>query len=240
MIYFLTYPFFFVMARFAARLLGRLRSSGEENVPHRGGFIYCPNHISDADPPILFVTFPRRAWFIGKMELFQIPVVGWFFYHFHAFPIRRDTADRKALRQAEDCLKRGEPILLFPEGRCSRNGKLQRILPGAALLSLRTGTPIIPVGIENTDKVLPYSSLRPRFSKDPITVTFGKPIRPQAYSQLSRSAAINAICEQIGNDLAQMTHQDPPPPPEKPAHKHHAEAPDTDAEPTAEEVSSGR
>lgn len=227
MFYFLTYPFFFTLARLLLRVLGRLRSSGEYNVPRSGGLIYCPNHVSDSDPPTIFVTIPRRAWFIGKEELFEIPVLGWMFHHFHAFPIKRDSADRAALRQAEACLRRGEPILIFPEGRCSQNGKLQRIQSGAAMLALRAGVPIIPIGLQHTNELLPYSSLTPRFSKHPVSVTFGPPIRPQEFAHLKHGQAVNAMTRKVGEELARLTNQ--PPPPEAPPTKRAARIAKTDA-----------
>lgn len=233
LVYFLSYPILFSLTRLLLRVMGRLRSSGEENVPRTGGFIYCPNHISDADPGAFFVTQPRRAWFIGKQELFDLPVIGWFFYHFHAFPIKRDSADRAALRRAEGCLKRGEPILIFPEGRCSRDGKLQRIQSGAPLLAVRTGVPIIPVGIQYTNEALPYGSLKPRFSKHPITVEFGRPLRPQQFSHLKHAQAVEAMTRALGEALAHMTHQAPPPAPEAPRrHSPSLSAPPEDADDT--------
>ena len=213
-IYFFSSFVLFPLARLLVRVLGRMRTSGERNVPARGGFIYCPNHISDADPVAFFVSQPRRAWFIGKQELFDIPVLGWFFYHFHAFPIRRDTADRAALRRAEACLRRGEPILLFPEGRCSQTGRLQRIQSGAALLALRADVPIVPVGIEHTNEMLPYGSLVPRFSRHPVRLTFGPVIRPQEFASLKHGEAVEAMTRRLGDELARLTHQAPPPAPE--------------------------
>ncbi|BDI32897.1 1-acyl-sn-glycerol-3-phosphate acyltransferase [Capsulimonas corticalis] len=211
MIYFLFYPIFFVVLRTLIRVLGRLRSSGEHHVPRTGGLIYCPNHTSDADPPTMFVTLPRRAWFIGKSELFEAPVFGWFFHHFHAFPIKRDSADRAALRRAEACLKRGEPIIIFPEGRCAQQGKLLRLQPGAAMLAVRAGAPIVPIGIRHTNEMLPYGSQRPRFSKHPVTVTFGAPIDPAKFADLPRGKAIEAITYELGLALAALTDQAPPP-----------------------------
>lgn len=213
MIYFLAYPFVFTLIRLIARILGRVRSSGEENVPLIGGMIYCPNHLSDADPPAVLVTVPRRAWFIGKEELFQIPVFGWFFRHFHGFPIKRDSADRAALKRAETLLKSGEALVIFPEGRCAQDGKLQRIQPGAALLAMRANVPIIPVALEHTSEMLPYGAQVPRFSKHPVTVTFSPPIRPQDFVHLSRSQAIEAVTEKLGEELARLTHQPAPAPP---------------------------
>lgn len=210
MFYFLTYPFFFTVLRFVVRVFGRVQSSGEGNVPLAGGFIYCPNHISDSDPPTVFVTIPRRAWFIGKEELFRLPVLGWIFTHFHAFPIKRDSADRAALRCAEACLKRGEPILIFPEGRCAQDGKLQRIQPGAAMLAVRAGVPIVPVGLQHTNELLPYGLLVPRFSKHPVTVKFGQPIYPEQFAHLKHGAAIQAMTEALGEELARLTDQERP------------------------------
>ncbi len=213
MIYFLGYPLVFSLLRLMVRVLGRLRSSGEENVPARGGVLLCPNHLSDADPPTLFVTTPRRAWFVGKRELFEIPVLGWFFARFHAFPIERDSADRAALRRIERCLNAGDPVAVFPEGRCSETGRLQKVQPGAALLALRTGAPIVPVGLQNTNGLMPYGKLVPRWSPRPVVVTFGPPIRPQSFAHLPRGEAVAAMTQALAEALAELTHQPPPPAP---------------------------
>ena len=211
MIYFLAYPAVFAILRLLMRALGRIRSSGEANVPHRGGILYCPSHLSDCDPAAVFVTAPRRCWMVGKSELFEIPVLGWFFAHFHAFPIKRDSPDRGALRKCEALLKAGEALLLFPEGRLSENGLLQRLQPGAALLSLRTGAPIVPIGLRHTNQIIPYGSLTPRPSRDAVTVAYGAPINPHEFADLPRSVAIAAISRKLGEELARLTGQPPPP-----------------------------
>lgn len=215
MFYYLTYPFFFTAFRLIARVLGRLRSSGECNVPLSGGFLYCPNHTTDADPPILLVTVPRRCWFIAKEEWYDVKILGWMLMHFHTFPIKRDSPDRAALRRAEGLLRAGEPLTLFAEGRCSENGKLLRLQPGAAMLAVRTGVPIIPVGIEHNDELVPYGMFSPRKTTHPVTVTFGPPIHPRDYAHLKHGQAIEAITKKLGEELARLTHQDPPP--EEPA-----------------------
>ena len=201
----------YCILRLAIRLLGKLKTSGEHNVPGSGGVLYCPNHLSDADPPTLFVSLPRRAWYVGKSELFEIPVVGAFFRSFRGFPIKRDSADRAALRKAERLLMRGEPLVLFPEGRCAQDGVLARLQPGAALLAIRTNCPIVPVGIAGTNRLLPYGSRLPRFTHQPVTVMFGPPIYPSEFSHLANSRAIEAITEKLGERIAGMTNQIPPP-----------------------------
>ncbi len=211
MFYFLTYPLFFVMFRLLTRVLGRLRSSGEANVPRTGAFLYCPNHTTDADPPILMATIPRRCWYIGKEELFDIRILGWMLAHFHAFPIKRDSADRAALRRAERLLRAGKPLTIFAEGRCSEDGKLQRLQPGAAMLAVRAGVPLLPVGIQNAYEFVPYGKFTPRRTKHPIIVTFGPPIRPEDYAHLRHSKQIEAMTQKLGEELARLTHQAPPP-----------------------------
>ena len=205
MIYFLAYPAIFAVMRLLMRVLGRIRASGEANVPRRGGVLYCPNHLSDCDPVAIFVTAPRRCWMVGKSEIFEIPVLGRFFSHFQAFPIKRDSPDRAALRKAENLLKSGEALLLFPEGRLSEDGVLQRLQPGAALLSVRTGAPIIPIGLRHTDQIVPYGSLTPRYSPASVTVTYGPPISPQAFAALPRGEAIAAITQKLGAELARLS-----------------------------------
>ena len=207
MTYFLLYPLVFTLLRLLMRVLGRLQSFGEENVPATGGFLLCPNHISDCDPPAVFVSTPRRAWFVGKSELFEIPVLGWFFSHFQGFPIKRDSADRDALRRIEALLRAGQPVVLFPEGRLSETGTLQKLQPGAALLSLRTGVPIVPVGITGTSGIVPYGKLRPRFSPRPVRVAYGLPIYPQAYAALPRREAITAMMQALEAALVRLTQQ---------------------------------
>lgn len=211
MIYFLSYPLLFVFLRLILRVLGRLRSSGEGNVPRRGGVLYCPNHISDADPTAIFVTAPRRCWMVGKRELFEIPVLGPYFAQLQGIQIRRDTPDRAALRRIEEVLKGGGAVLLFPEGRASEDGRLQRLQPGVALVALRTGAPIIPIGLENVNGVLPYGELVPRWSPRPVVVTYGPPIRPQDFGGMPRGKAVEAVTQKLGAELARLTHQSPPP-----------------------------
>ena len=211
MIYFLSYPFLFASLRLILRVLGRLRSSGEGNVPRRGGVLYCPNHISDADPAAIFVTAPRRCWMVGKKELFQIPVLGPYFAQLQGIQIHRDTPDRAALRRIEEVLKGGEAVLLFPEGRASEDGRLQPLQSGVALVALRTGTPIVPIGLENVNGVLPYGKIAPRWSPKPVVVTYGPPIRPQDFAGMPRSRAIEAITHKRGSEIARLTRQPLPP-----------------------------
>lgn len=208
MFYFLLYPPVFVLARLILRVLGRLRSSGEGHVPVRGGVLLCPNHLSDCDPPVIFVTTPRRCWMVAKRELLDIRLLGPFIARFHGVFLRRGSADRASLRRIESLLKGGEPVLLFPEGQVSEDGRLQPFQPGAALLSLRTGVPIVPVGLYSTNELLPYGQVWPRWSVHPVAIRYGAPLYPQEFADLPRSKALAALTARLREEVARLSGQD--------------------------------
>src|SRR5690606_28111202 len=103
----------------------RLRVEGREHVPRQGGAILAPNHISNVDPPAVGAAAPRPVYFMAKEELYQMPLLGRILPRLHAFPVRRGTVDRAALRRAEELLRAGELVVIFPEGRESETGQLQ-------------------------------------------------------------------------------------------------------------------
>ena len=211
MFYFIFYPFVFVLLRSVIKFFGRLETIGAHNVPRTGPVLYCPNHLSDADPPTVFVSAPRRAWYIGKEELFDHWFWGWFFKQYRGIPIKRDSPDRGALRIAEEKLMQGYPVVVFPEGRCSQTGTLLKLQPGAAMMSLRTGAPVVPIGIQHTNKILPYGDGKPHVSPIPVRIEYGAPIFPEEFKHLKHSDAVAALTNRIGHDLARMTNQPPPP-----------------------------
>lgn len=178
-------PVSYVIARIVLkglfRILGGITSLGAENVPLRGPVIICPNHLSDCDPHAIFATCARYdVMFLAKDELFEMPVLGAILRALPIIAIKRDSADRAAIRKAEAVLNAGGVLVMFPEGRLSESGQLGRIQPGAALISLRTGAPIVPVGISRTHWFLPYGHYVPRFSRMPARVVYGKPIVPDS------------------------------------------------------------
>jgi len=211
MFYYIIYPIFYLIFWTIAKGFGRLRVSGRDNVPKTGAFLYCPNHLSDSDPPTVFVSLPRPAWFVGKSELFEEgKVLSWIIRNLHAIPIKRDSPDRGALRKIEEKLKLGKPVVIFPEGRCAQDGKLQKIQPGAAMIALRTNVPIVPVGVMHTNELMPYGDTKPRRAKHPVTVEFGKPIYPSDFAHLMKGEAMEAITRKLTEELARLTGQELP------------------------------
>jgi len=157
-------------------LFGGLKVEGRENVPQTGGALITPNHISDSDPPTIAIALPRACWVMAKEEIFAMKIVGPISRWLHGFPVKRYTADRPALRRAEELLKSGEAVMIFPEGKLSEDGKLQPILPGSLLIARSANVPIIPTVVIGTDLIIPYGKLIPRPSFRKTIVRFGPPV----------------------------------------------------------------
>lgn len=172
-----TYPL--VRATYAISggfLAPRLRVSGRHHIPLRGGVLLTPNHIADLDWPYLFGVTPRPLWFMAKRELFTIPVLGPIVRFCQAFPVERGSADRGALRHTEELLQAGRAVVIFPEGKCSLTGEMGPVLPGAVMIALHTGVPVVPVGISGTNVIMPPGTLKPRPTLAPVRFHFGPPI----------------------------------------------------------------
>ncbi|HEX5322795.1 MAG TPA: lysophospholipid acyltransferase family protein [Capsulimonadaceae bacterium] len=192
-------------------LCGGLVATGQENVPLTGRLLLCPNHISDSDPAAVLAMLPRNDFAaMAKDELFRVPLLGWLLRAYGTFPVVRESADRKSLRQAEAILERERALMIFPEGRLSEDGKLLRLQSGAALLALRTGSPIVPVGLIGTNRVLPYAKLIPRPAGKAVQVRYGKPILMDEFTGAPHKEAIRQITRRLAEELARLTDQPVP------------------------------
>ncbi len=134
------------------------------------------NHLTNFDVFVIGIHFTRMLNFMGKIELFKNPAFAWFCRQMYVFPIRRGEPDRGALRYAEEMLKRGRVVGVFPEGHRSHGEGVQQGQPGIALLARRAGAPILPVAITGTEQLSPPAVFRWRPWRRPrITVTIGRP-----------------------------------------------------------------
>ena len=142
-----------VIVKVILKLFTHCQVKGRENIPSQGPLLIVANHLSLADPPLLGVSLDRKVRFMAKEELFSPKMIGYFISSFGAFPVHRGRLDRRALRQAYQVLADGSALVMFPEGTRSSNNQLQPGLPGSALVALRSGVPILPVGIFGTEKI---------------------------------------------------------------------------------------
>ena len=155
---------------------GGLRFEGKENVPRKGGVLITPNHICYADPPTVAMAAPRHAYIMAWDELFANRFFGALIRSLRAFPVKPGTPDRHALKFAEEKLKAGHAVIIFPEGTVSPTGELLPLRAGVLMLAQRASVPIVPCIVANTNAVLPYEQVRPRFTNKHILVRFGKPV----------------------------------------------------------------
>jgi 1-acyl-sn-glycerol-3-phosphate acyltransferase len=146
---------------------------GRENITSPGPFLVVCNHLHIADPPIVAASLPMKCVLMAKEELWQSRWSRFWVENFGAFPVRRGGFDRGAIRQAEHWLKRGVSVIMFPEGSRSTNARMTPALPGAALIAMRMGVPILPVSIAGSEKLRHLTSCF--FHHPKITVTFGQP-----------------------------------------------------------------
>ena len=165
-------------------LLTRWQVRGRQNVPSQGPVLVVANHLNLADPPLLFVSLGRKVIFMAKEELFRSGFSSYLIRGFGAFPVHRGQLDRKALRQAEQVLADGLALVMFPEGVRSSSGRLRPAFPGAALIALRSGVPIVPVGITGTERIRGVTWL---LHRPQIIVNIGRPFHlPPASSKLTK------------------------------------------------------
>lgn len=155
---------------FFYHILYRIRVEGLEHLPRDGGVIVCCNHFHANDPLIMGVTTPRIVRYMAKQELFKIPVVGWVIRKWGAFPVRRGQADRASLKVSLEILESGGCFGIFPEGTRSKTGQLRKAEPGTAYLALKSGAPVVPVGINATYRLF-----------SPVRVRFGPPVDLEPY-----------------------------------------------------------
>jgi 1-acyl-sn-glycerol-3-phosphate acyltransferase len=165
-------------------LLTRYRVRGRDNIPSQGPLIVVANHLNLIDPPLLGFSLGRRAMFMAKEELFRSKPASYFMGSLGAFPVSKGRLDRKALRRAMQVLADGLVLVIFPEGMRSRGGRLGAAFPGVALIAVRSGVPIIPVGITGTKKLKGVSWL---WRRPEVIVNIGLPFSlPPAGSKLTK------------------------------------------------------
>jgi 1-acyl-sn-glycerol-3-phosphate acyltransferase len=202
------------LVAFAGRLFSRAvtRISIEgaiDELPRSGPVIIASNHASNLDVPVigswLIPLLGRRIHWLGKKELFDWPIIGWIAANGGVHPVDRGAADIEAFRLAQRILDEGHVLFVFPEGTRSPDGSLQEARDGVALLALRTGAPIVPLGISGSHGVWPKGQRLPH-PGGRVTVRVGRPFRPadELPAGTSRSAAKGLTTDLIMGRIAAL------------------------------------
>lgn len=206
-------------------LLFRRRFSGVEHLPRSGGVIVVPNHISYADPlaiALFLHTNGRRPRFMAKSSLFKIFFVRTVLRGAKQIPVFRETTDAgKALSAAVDAVKRGECVVVYPEGTVTKDPDLWPMVSktGVARLALATGAPVIPVGQWGAHEFLGKGSKKPRpFPRKTLHVRAGAPVDLSQWEGAEpTSDVLRAITSKVMGDVTalvgEIRGEAPPPAP---------------------------
>jgi 1-acyl-sn-glycerol-3-phosphate acyltransferase len=151
-------------------LATRARAYGRERVPETGGLVYAINHMHWIDIPLVGVLSPRNIDFVAKVEAVRVPGVGRFLEWHGTIAVRRGESDRVAVRKMLEAARSGRVIGLFVEGTRLKTGRPGTAQPGAAMVSIQAGVPVIPIAIYGTQFWKPGNFA-------PCSVAFGEPVR---------------------------------------------------------------
>lgn len=192
------------------RALWRVEVRGLEHVPPTGGAIFCPNHTSVIDSFFLPLVLPRRITFVGKAEYMDSWKTRHLFPALGMIPIDRSggSASERALNTAARVLEDGQFFGIYPEGTRARDGKLHRGHTGPARLALRTGCPIVPVGIIGTREIQPPDAKLPKPFKR-AEVRFGRPIDVARYAgRADDRMVLRQIIDEVMYEIRELTGQE--------------------------------
>lgn len=174
------------LARICFSVFSKCKVEGTESIPPRGPLIVAANHLSNADPALVMASLNRRLYSLAKQGLFENPLTSIIMKGMGTHPVNREGNDLGALRWALNLLDQDKAILIFPEGKRSRNAALERSRPGIGYIALRSQAPVLPIAITGTENI--PGMWRVAFPLCGITVKIGQPFTlPYIEGKLNRS-----------------------------------------------------
>jgi 1-acyl-sn-glycerol-3-phosphate acyltransferase len=200
---------FYQFARVVLKLFGllywRVRVEGRENVPSEGPFVVAPVHRSNIDTILMAFLSRRQLRYMAKDTLWQHGWSARLLTALGGFPVHREGADREALRTCESALRRGEPVVIFPEGTRRAGPVVSDLFEGVAFVALRGAVPIIPVGIGGSAGAMPKGAKYLRPVK--IRIVIGAPIYPPERSGVGARGTrrqVHELTAQVQEDLQRV------------------------------------
>ena len=166
-----------VLAQGLGILLFSIRFLGREHIPIEGGVLVCSNHQSFFDPVLVGMGFRRRLNYLARKTLFRFFVFRWLIEFLDAIPIDREGGGLGGLKETLKRLKRGELVVIFPEGTRTRDGEVAALKPGFVALARRSKTPLLPVAVDGAYEAWPRDAKFPRRSR--VSVSIGPPMMPE-------------------------------------------------------------
>jgi 1-acyl-sn-glycerol-3-phosphate acyltransferase len=191
----LWYDFLRVTCRLVGVVVFQIRVRGREHVPATGGALVLSNHQSHLDPVLIGLACDRRLNYLARQTLFRFAPFRWLIDSLDAIPLDREGLGLSGLKETLRRLKRGELVLIFPEGTRTRDGDVGTLKPGFVTLARRAGVPLLPVGIDGAFDSWPRS--RPGPLPAMIHIQFGDALPPEAVAELDDDALIAEINRRI-------------------------------------------
>jgi len=183
------------------KLTFRLKAHGGEHVPRVGPAILAANHASFLDPVVVGMCARRPVHFLVANDFYRDPRLSAALRWLGAIPVGGDAGLIRSFRRIGEVLERGGLLGIFPEGGITRDGAMRPFRPGASVLALRLGVPLVPVHVGGTFEALPRHAKWPRFV--PLTVRFGAPI-PVAARPSPSSEEIAGLSEGLRSAVAAL------------------------------------
>ena len=175
------------------KLYYRAEILGLENVPKDGALIFCGNHRSYLDPPLMLATAKRDMRFLAKEDLYKNKFLAFLGWVFEAIPVKRDAKDVSAIKTSLKYLKQGDCLALFPEG--TRNGleKGEKVKDGVAFFAVRSGAKVVPCGIKGGTK-----------EHRKVTITYGKPLDFSEYKGSKDKEVLDKVTKEIMDNILEL------------------------------------
>lgn len=180
----------------------RPRVSGRQNIPLEGPVLIAPIHRSNVDFAFSLFISPRKVFFMTKAGVFKTRWFSSLLLHLGAFPVHRGAADRESMGLAEEVLRRGHALVLFPEGTRKEGRYVEPLHDGAMFIAARTGAKVVPVGIGGSDRAMPKGALIPRPVR--VRIVVGPPIDPPSSEGRVKRSEVSAKSDELREALQRV------------------------------------
>lgn len=180
--------------KISAIIMYRPKIKGKENLPKSEAALICPNHVHALDSAVMIAMNKRKINVLAKEELFKNGFIRWIADLFGIYPVKRDNKSMESIKISLKLLKNNELLMIFPEA--TRNGMAKGVKPkdGAVKLAIKSGKPIIPVGVQGTFKL---------FRK--VKVNIGKPIYYSEYKKdINNKEVLDKLTEDLMNEIVKL------------------------------------
>lgn len=173
----------------------RGRVFGTQNVPRTGGVLLVCNHQSFLDPVLATLALPRECHYMARDSLFHNPYFRRLIESLNAFPIKRGTADMRAIKETLRRLKNDQLVATFPEATRTHDGSIAAMQPGVILLARKARVPIVPTLIWGAFEAWPRHAKLPH--SHPVLVAYDRPIWPEEMAGVSDEACVASVRNRI-------------------------------------------